>query len=142
MNTMATHALLVAYLSQGYLHAGRLQEAIDQAGQALAYARVYKERGHEAYALRLLGDIARHREPLEIDQAETYYQQALTLANALGMRPLQAHCRRDLGTLYSHTERSAQARIDLSTAVEMYRAMEMTFWLPETEAALAAVAGQ
>jgi tetratricopeptide (TPR) repeat protein len=142
MNTMATHALLVAYLSQGYLHAGRIEEATDQAEHALAYARIHKERGHEAYALRLLGDIARRHDPLEIDQAATCYQQALTLANALGMRPLQAHCHRNLGTLYSRTGRSAQARIDLSTAIEMYRAMEMTFWLPEMEAALAAVTGQ
>jgi len=29
----------------------------------------------------------------------------------------------------------------LSTAIEMYRAMEMIFWLPETEAALAQVEG-
>ena len=32
-----------------------------------------------------------------------------------------------------------QARAELSTAIEMYRDMEMTFWLPETEAALADV---
>jgi hypothetical protein len=30
----------------------------------------------------------------------------------------------------------------LSTAIEMYRDMEMTFWLPETEAALAEVEGR
>jgi hypothetical protein len=31
----------------------------------------------------------------------------------------------------------AQARTALITAIEMYRAMDMTFWLPQTEAALA-----
>ena len=35
-----------------------------------------------------------------------------------------------------------QARAALSTAIELYRAMEMTFWLPETEAVLAQVAGR
>jgi hypothetical protein len=30
-----------------------------------------------------------------------------------------------------------QARTALTTAVEMYRAMDMTFWLPQAEAALA-----
>jgi hypothetical protein len=44
----------------------------------------------EAYALRLLGDIAAHREPPESAQAESYYQQARTLAKELGMHPLQA----------------------------------------------------
>ena len=57
------------------------------------------------------------------------------------MRPLQAHCHRGLGTLYSQTGQAEQARAELSTAIEMYRDMEMTFWLPETEAALADVEG-
>ena len=35
-----------------------------------------------------------------------------------------------------------QARAELSIAIEMYQAMEMTFWLPETEAALAQVEGR
>ena len=55
------------------------------------------------------------------------------------MRPLQAHCHRGLGMLYAATGQREQARAELSTAIEMYRAMEMTFWLPETEAALAQV---
>ena len=58
------------------------------------------------------------------------------------MRPLQAHCHRGLGTLYSQTAQAEQARAELSTAIEMYRDMEMTFWLPETEVALAAVEGK
>ncbi len=57
------------------------------------------------------------------------------------MRPLQAHCHRGLGTLYATTGQREQARAELSTAIEMYRAMDMTFWLPQTEAALAQVEG-
>jgi Flp pilus assembly protein TadD len=71
-----------------------------------------------------------------------HYQQALTLADALGMRPLQAHCHRGLGTLYAATGQREQARTELSTAIEMYQSMEMTFWLPQTEAALAQVEGR
>jgi hypothetical protein len=55
------------------------------------------------------------------------------------MRPLQAHCHRDLGTLYATTGQREQARIALSTAAEMYQSMEMAFWLPQTEMALAQV---
>jgi hypothetical protein len=58
------------------------------------------------------------------------------------MRPLQAHCHRRLGTLYSQAAQPEQARAELTTAIEMYRDMEMTFWLPETKAALAAVEGK
>ena len=57
------------------------------------------------------------------------------------MRPLQAHCPRSLGTLYRQTGRDDLARATLSTAIALYRAMDMTFWLPETEAALAQVEG-
>jgi hypothetical protein len=55
------------------------------------------------------------------------------------MRPLVAHCHRDLGTLYAATGQREQARTELAAAIEMYRAMDMTFWLPQTEATLAQV---
>ena len=55
------------------------------------------------------------------------------------MRPLQAHCHRSLGTLYAATSQQEQARTELSTAIAMYTSMDMTFWLPETQVALALV---
>jgi uncharacterized protein HemY len=58
------------------------------------------------------------------------------------MRPLQAHCHLGLGTLYVTTGQWVQARVELTTALDMYRAMEMTFWLPEAEAVLAQVERQ
>jgi predicted RNA polymerase sigma factor len=63
--------------------------------------------------------------------------QALALADELGMRPLVDHCHRGLGTLYTKVGRPEQARAALSAAIALYRAMEMTFWLPQAEAALA-----
>ena len=120
--------------------AGRLEEAHALAERALALAREHQERGHEAYALRLLGDIAARHEPPGVEQAEAYYRQALALADELGMRPLVAHCHLGLGTLYLKIGRPEQARAELSAAIALYRAMEMTFWLPQAEAALAQVA--
>jgi Tetratricopeptide repeat len=61
-----------------------------------------------------VGDIAARREPSAIEPAEAYYQQALALAEELGMRPLQAHCHHGLGTLYRQTGRAALARAVLS----------------------------
>ena len=55
------------------------------------------------------------------------------------MRPLVAHCHLGLGTLSARTGQREQARAELSTAIAMYRAMEMTFWLPQAEVALAQV---
>ena len=117
--------------------AGRLEEAQALAERALALARAHQERGNQAYALRLLGDIAARRDPPEGEPAVAHYQQALTLADALGMRPLQAHCRRGLGTLYARRGQWEQARPELGAALDLYQAMAMTFWLPQVEAVLA-----
>ena len=126
-------------LGEAHLQAGRLEEAHALAERALAHARERQERGNQAYVLRLLGDIAVHRAPPDVDVAATHYRQALALAEALGMRPLQAHCHYGLGTLYATVSQQAQARTALAPAIEMYRAMDMTFWLPQAEAALAQV---
>jgi len=58
------------------------------------------------------------------------------------MRPLQAHCHRGLGTLYAKLGQEETVRTELSAAIDLYRAMDMTFWLPEAEAVLAQVGGQ
>jgi tetratricopeptide (TPR) repeat protein len=128
-------------LGEAQLLAGRLKEAQALAEQALTLARAHQERGHQAYALRLLGDIAARRELPQGEPAVAHYRQALTLAEDLGMRPLQAHCHLGLGTLYATTGQRQQARAALSAAIALYRAMDMTFWLPQAEAALAQVGG-
>jgi tetratricopeptide (TPR) repeat protein len=121
------------------LLAGHLEAAHARAGRALAHAHELQERGNEAYALRLFGNIAARREPLQVEQAATHYHQALALAEELGMRPLVAHCHLGLGTLYAAAGRRQQAHTALSTAIALYRDMEMAFWLPQAEAALAQV---
>jgi tetratricopeptide (TPR) repeat protein len=139
MHLMIHYPLWMVYLGEAYLLAGRLEDAHQQAGEALHLSRDLKQRGYEAHALRLLGEIAARREPLEVEPAEVFYRQALALADELGMRPLLAHCRRGLGTLYATIGQREQARTELSTAIALYRAMDMTFWLPPTEAVLAQV---
>jgi class 3 adenylate cyclase/tetratricopeptide (TPR) repeat protein len=122
---------------QGYLLAGNLEEARALAERALVLSRTHRARGNEVWSLRLLGEIARYGHPPDVAQAETYYRQALALAEELGMRPLVAHCHLGLGTLYARTTQADHARAELSTAIAMYREMDMTFWIPQAEAALA-----
>jgi tetratricopeptide (TPR) repeat protein len=138
---MHTLSLRVAMLSEAYLLAGRLEAASDLAGRALDLARAHKERGNQAHALRLLGEITAHGDSPQVEPTKDYYRQALALAEELGMRPLQAHCHCGLGTLYLKTGRLELARVELTTAMALYRAMDMTFWLPQAEAALAQVVG-
>jgi predicted ATPase len=126
----------VARLSEVCRLVGRGDEAWQHARQALDLARQLKERGSEAYALHQLGAVQTHADPLDAEQAEANYQQALALGEALGMRPLVAHCHLGLGKLYADSGRRAEARAALTTAIKLYTAMDMTFWLPEAEAAL------
>jgi DNA-binding winged helix-turn-helix (wHTH) protein/tetratricopeptide (TPR) repeat protein len=117
-------------LGEAHLLVGHLEEANALAEQARAFAYAHQERGNQAYALRLLGEIAAHRNSSESNKAEDYYCQALALAQELGMRPLQAHCHRGLGILSANIGQAERARSELATAIAMYQSMGMTFWLP------------
>jgi hypothetical protein len=73
--------------------------------------------------------------PPDTARAAAHYQQAL--AEELGMRPLLAHCHLGLGKLCVKMGHRDEAHAELSAAIDLYRGMDMTFWLPEAEAALA-----
>jgi len=128
--------LPVVRLSEAYLLAGRMEDAHARATQAFDLACQYQQRGTQAWALWLLGESTSRHEPAEIEPAAGHYRQALALAEALGMRPLQAHCHRGLGTLYARQGQKEQARTELATAIALYRVMDMQFWVPQAEAAL------
>jgi class 3 adenylate cyclase/tetratricopeptide (TPR) repeat protein len=132
----------VAWLSEICRLAGHGEEAWQYARQALDLARQLKERRNEALALYQLGVVQAHAGPPDTAQAEAHYQQALALAEELGMRPLVAHCHLGLGRLYHQTGRGEPARAALTTAIDLYRAMDMTFWLPQAKAALEQVEGR
>src|SRR5439155_5303656 len=100
----------VARLSEVCRLAGRGEEARQHARQALDQARQRKARWGEALALHQLGVVYAHADPSDTAQAEAHYQQALALADKLGMRPLVAHCHRGLATLYAATGQREQAR--------------------------------
>jgi len=139
MERMDFQAHCQLFLGEAHMLEGHLEEAHALAERALSLAREHQERGSQAYGLRLLGKIAVHRNPPDAAQAEAHHQQALALADELGMRPLQAHCHLGLGRLYAKVEQREQARAELSTAIALYRSMEMTFWLSQAETALAQV---
>jgi DNA-binding winged helix-turn-helix (wHTH) protein/tetratricopeptide (TPR) repeat protein len=136
------HAFVLTELSEAVLLVGRTEEASALTERLYELSCTHTGRSFQAHAYRLLGEVAMRRDPPEIDQAKTHYQNALTLADELSMGPLQAHCHRALGMLYAMVGHQEQARAALATAIESYRAMDMTFWLPQTESALAQVEGR
>ena len=130
------HPLLLAYLGEAHLLAGRPNDAVAVARRALDLAHRQKERGNEAWVLRLLGDNAAHADPPDPESAEGHYTQALARANELGMRPLAAHCHFGLCGLFCGTSDHANAREHLTTAARTYREMDMGFRLEKAEATL------
>jgi tetratricopeptide (TPR) repeat protein len=134
--TLEGKSLRSIWLSEAYLLAGREADARAAAQRALGLARQHKERGHEAYTLLLLGEIAAREDPLDTGKAENHYRQALALAEELGMRPLIAHCHVGLGKLYRRIGNTQQARKHLTDGVAMMREMEMGLWLEKAEAEL------
>src|SRR3954454_24100186 len=115
-------------LGEAQMMAGFFDEAHVLAEGALSLARMHRERGNEAYALYLHGELAVRREAPNYQLAAEHYQAALVLAEELGMRPLQAHCQSGLGKLYSQTGQKAPAHAALAIATALYRSMDMTFW--------------
>jgi class 3 adenylate cyclase/tetratricopeptide (TPR) repeat protein len=133
-------SLSMVWLGEGYLLSGRLADASDLAERALQLSRTHKERGHEAWSLKLLGDVALRHNPPKTQQAESYYRHASAVSLELGMRPLRAHCHLGLGELYAQIDQSDKAQKELSTAIDLYRLMEMRAGLREAEIALAKIA--
>jgi class 3 adenylate cyclase/tetratricopeptide (TPR) repeat protein len=132
---VARHSLRIAYLGEGYLLSGRLDDAIAAAQNALDLARSHDERGHEAYALRLLGEVMTRRQ--ECTRAREHYEDALRLAQALGMRPLAAHCHWGLARLCRHADDEESARHHAAIAQSEFRDMDMTGWLQRLDAEMA-----
>jgi len=124
-------------LGRACLLLGRLDEAQRLGDRTLASSP--RHTGVAAHARHLLGDVATHPDRFDAERAEAQYRQALALAEPCGMRPLVAHCHLGLGRLYARIGRREEAHAELSAAIALYRAMDMTFWLAEAEAPLAQV---
>jgi hypothetical protein len=79
------------------------------ADRAVTLARGRGERGYEAWARRLQGEIASHHGRPDVAIAASQYGAAITLASELEMRPLVAHCHLGLGKLDRRTGNREQA---------------------------------
>src|SRR5262249_9541322 len=108
-------------LSEACLLPGRHHQPAQQASPAPTPARQQQERGSEAQAWHQVGAVQASANPSEVAPAAAHYQQALALAEALGLRPLQAHCHRGLGLLAATSGQAERARSALTTAIALYQ---------------------
>jgi class 3 adenylate cyclase/tetratricopeptide (TPR) repeat protein len=114
---------------------GRLDEARRLGDRAVETSQ--RQPGFAAHALCLLGDIATHPDRFDAESGEAHYGEALALAQPHGMRPVVAHCHLGLGNLYRRASQPQHARENLTTAMTMYREMDMGFWLEQGKADMA-----
>ena len=136
MNLMGGHSLLLTYLSEAYLLAGRHEDARQNAEQALELARAHKEAGYEGWAIRLLAEIALGSNPPDGARAMEYGRKALAMAEELGMRPLMAHSRLVLGRALAQGADRDAARRHLAAASQLLAEMDMQAWLGPAQAGL------
>jgi len=101
---------VLVHAAEACLAADRFRDARGYAERALALARERGERGHEAYALRVLAEIIALRHLAETEAAAAHYDAAIALATELGMRPLVARCHAGLATLCRRAGDGQRAR--------------------------------
>src|SRR5262249_25526537 len=116
-------ALFAVALCEGYVRARRFDDARRVGTTAVELAMEGGQRGREAWARWLLGEVAAHAEAPDLTTASAVYRSALAAAESLGMRPLLAHCQRALGSALeragdvSEASRQAEAANALATAI-------------------------
>jgi len=126
-------ATFLSRRAEGLLLGGRIEEAHAFARQALDLAQRLGEKGNEAQAWSLLGDIASAgAEPRE---ALGMYREALAACESLGMRPTAARCHLGLGTVHRRLGEAEPARPHLEAAVRLFGEMRMRFWLERAQVA-------
>jgi class 3 adenylate cyclase/tetratricopeptide (TPR) repeat protein len=90
LGVRAYFAAWMLNLAEGYLADEQFDRAAATAHEALDLAEAMGERGHQAYAQQLLGDIAARTTSPDLDDALMRYEASLRLATTLGLRPLIA----------------------------------------------------
>jgi class 3 adenylate cyclase/tetratricopeptide (TPR) repeat protein len=122
-------ALWTTHLAEGLSLAGETDRARATARQALELARAHKERGHDAWAHCLLGEIAAQGDDPDVEQAAGEFARAITLAQELGTHPLLARGHLGLGRLHRQHGDRATAAEHVSSATVLFCEMDMRAWV-------------
>jgi tetratricopeptide (TPR) repeat protein len=115
--------------------AGDLRKAIEAADKSIQLGLAASEPRYVAWGQYALAEAQRCVDR-QSARARVSYESALARASELGMRPLVAHCHLGLGRAYAGAGDREQARTHLTSALSMYREMEMRHWPKQAESAL------
>jgi len=132
MRLSSAQAPALSALAEARMLEGRLTASLEAAQSGLAVAQHNGRRGHEAWASRVLGDLAVFQS--DAPRAQDYFGRALALSSELDMRPLSAHCHLGLGRAVKVADDPGAAAQHLATAVTLFRDMGMDLALAQAVA--------
>src|SRR5436189_5964980 len=116
---MGGHAMLMVRRGEAYLQVLRVDDALRCARQAVVLSREHTELGHEAHALRLLGELGMN-DPPSLNECQMFYRQAIVRANELEMRPLLAKCHLGLSRRLDLVGQRLDAQSHLDNAAALF----------------------
>jgi len=122
-------ALWTLHWAEGLMAAGEGERAREMAQHALDLAVAHKERGHQAWAWRLLGDLASRGGAPALAEAEQHYRKSLEIAEELRMQPVVAHAKMGLGRVMRLAGDRARAEEHVVTAFMLFRGMDVPYWV-------------
>jgi tetratricopeptide (TPR) repeat protein len=111
-------------LAEGYFAAGRVTAAAAAVRRALAAAEARGERIAVGWARWLEGEIALAASDLAL--AHHKLEQAMSLARALQLRPLEAACRLSLARCLGRDDRAAAAQTEFAAAIRLLQELGMS----------------
>ena len=116
-----------ANLAEAYDHVGRTEEAVSTVRYAIDLSRQIELPAQEAWSHYTLGRIFARHGQAEGKNAREELLQGLRLAREHGMRPLEAQCMLELGSLRALAPEERHQH--LTVATRMFSDMGMKFWL-------------
>ncbi|HEX3175998.1 MAG TPA: adenylate/guanylate cyclase domain-containing protein [Methylomirabilota bacterium] len=139
LGVMAYLARWTVLLGEALLARGDAAGALATADRAIALSLAHGERGHEALAWRLIGDVHARGGVGDLTSAREAYGQALALAEELGLRPLIARTHAGLGRVARRLGHLEDAEAHVAHAVVLFADMGMRAALAEAEPELKAL---
>ena len=118
---------------------GNLNEAKDQAEQAVKLAEANKEKYFEGMSWVQLGRTIGKMESPQLTRAEELIQRGIKILDELGIRPWLSVGNLFLGELYSNAGQKEKGLDNLKKAESMFQGMGMDYWLARTKKALETV---
>ncbi len=129
-------ALWKTHLAEGLLAAGQIARAKVHAREALELSIAHQERAHQAWALRICGEVAAQDDEGGLEAAESCFAEALTLARQLGARPLCALTHLSMGRCYRRAAMNDKAEEQLTEALSLCVDMGLGLWVDRAAAEL------